>query len=300
MAFKQATKQNASLKMAISGSSGSGKTFGALLIARGLGGKTAVLDTERGSAALYSDIFSFDTWEDLDERGFSPEFFINVIKEAEKAGYNNLIIDSLSHEWSGQGGCLELVDKLAKSKYRGNSFMAWGEVTPRHNLLIEAILSSRMNIIATMRSKTDYVISKDEKSGRTTPQKVGLGAVQRDGIDYEFTLMLDIDRDSHVAYVSKDRTHLFKDPFVITEEIGERIKNWLSPSKPKPRLDPFEYVKKDMSIRQSKGVNLDSVLSEYAKILNVSGIASVEDLTEEQRRELAKALYIQKKIEGDK
>ena len=136
MAFVKATKKNAHMKMAITGPSGSGKTFSALLLAKGLGGRTALLDTEYGSASLYSDLFEFDAWDEEDPSGFPPEYFIKVIREAEAAGYNNLIIDSLSHEWNGRGGCLELLDSLTRTKYRGNSFIAWGEITPRHQKLI--------------------------------------------------------------------------------------------------------------------------------------------------------------------
>lgn len=229
MAFKKATRQNATIKMAITGTSGSGKTYSALLIAKGLGGKTALLDTEYGSASLYADKFEFDTWDELDPRGFPPEYFINVIKAAEEAGYKNLIIDSLTHEWSGRGGCLELADAIAKAKYSGNSWSAWSEVTPRHNKLIEAIIGANINIIVTMRTKTEYVLVEDAK-GKKRPQKVGMGSVQRDGMDYEFTLMFELDRDSHIAAVGKDRTGLFVDPRIISEDTGKTIAQWLSGS----------------------------------------------------------------------
>lgn len=227
MAFKKATRQNATIKLAITGTSGSGKTYSALLIAKGLGGKTALLDTEYGSASLYADKFDFDTWDELDPSGFPPEYFIRVIKAAEEAGYQNLIIDSLTHEWSGRGGCLELVDALSRSRYKGNSYVAWGEITPRHNKLIEAIVGAKINIIATMRAKSEYVLNKDERTGKSTPQKVGLGSVQRDGTDYEFTIMFELDRDSHLASVGKDRTGLFTDPRVITEDTGRTIAQWI-------------------------------------------------------------------------
>ena len=232
MAFTKATKQNATIKLAITGPSGSGKTYSALLIAKGLGGKTALLDTEYGSASLYADFFDFDTWDELDPSGFPPEYFIRVIKAAEEAGYQNLIIDSLSHEWNGRGGCLELADAIGKTKYRGNSYVAWGEITPRHNKLIEAIIGAKLNIIATMRAKSEYVLNKDEKTGKSTPQKVGLGSVQRDGMDYEFTTMFELDRDSHIACAGKDRTSLFRDPALITEETGQRIAKWLTTPQP--------------------------------------------------------------------
>lgn len=227
MGFKKATKIATSIKLAISGTAGSGKTYSALRIAKGLGGKTALLDTEGGSASLYADKFDFDAWDESDPAGFPPEYFIRVIKAAEEAGYKNLIIDSLSHEWSGRGGCLELMDAIARSKYHGNTFTAWNDVTPRHNRLVDTMLNSKLNIIATMRSKSDYVINKDEKTGKSTPQKVGLATIQRDGMDYEFTTMFELDRDSHLASVGKDRTGLFTDPRVITEDTGRTIAQWM-------------------------------------------------------------------------
>lgn len=307
MGFKKATKQNATIKLAITGTSGSGKTYSALRLAKGLGGKTALLDTEYGSASLYADFFDFDTWDELDPHGFPPEYFIRVIKAAEEAGYQNLIIDSLSHEWSGRGGCLELVDAVAKAKYKGNTYTAWNEVTPRHNKLIEAIVGSKINIIATMRAKSEYVLNKDERTGKSTPQKVGLGSVQRDGTDYEFTLMFELDRDSHLASIGKDRTSLFKDPQIITEETGKEIARWLSyaqpiddhpkpdQEKPKQKQDPMQYILQDASTRISDGELKESVLRDYANILKTDNIREVQDLDDNEKVVLARALFVRNK-----
>lgn len=303
MAFVKATKKNATMKMALTGPSGSGKTFSALLIAKGLGGRTALLDTEYGSASLYSDLFEFDTWDEEDPAGFPPEYFINVIKEAEAAGYNNLIIDSLSHEWSGRGGCLELLDSLTRAKYRGNSFVAWGEITPRHSKLIETILGAKLNIIATMRSKTEYVMNKDEKSGKQTPQKVGMGSIQRDGVDYEFTTIFELDRDTHTAFAGKDRTNMFHDPVIITEDIGKRIKEWLTTDdavkatdvKPKrEKLDPMEYIKSDMHVREHSGNTVKQIVALYSSILGAEiDETDVLNLNAAQAKKLATELYKQ-------
>lgn len=300
MAFTKATKQATSIKLAISGPAGSGKTYSALLIAKGLGGKTAVLDTEGGSASLYADFFDFDTWDELDPNGFPPEYFIYVIKAAEEAGYQNLIIDSLSHEWNGRGGCLELADAIARAKYRGNTFTAWNDVTPRHNRLVNIILNTRLNIIATMRAKSDYIINKDEKTGKSTPQKVGLASIQRDGMDYEFTTMFELDRDSHIACAGKDRTSLFRDPALITEETGQRIAKWLTtpqpaPEKPQkvaqPKLDPVSFVQNDLATRLQNGETPDSILKDYADILKTDDVRPLEALTPDETKLIAIELY---------
>lgn len=305
MAFKKATKKATSIKLAISGTAGSGKTYSALLIAKGLGGSTALLDTEGGSASLYADKFNFDTWDESDPSGFPPEYFIRVIKAAEEAGYKNLIIDSLSHEWSGRGGCLELMDAIARSKYHGNTFTAWNDVTPRHNRLVDIMLNSKLNIIATMRSKSDYVINKDEKTGKSTPQKVGLATIQRDGMDYEFTTMFELDRDSHIASVSKDRTSLFSDPRVLTEETGKEIAKWLTTDKPdqtqnstpntekqaKKQMTPDDYIQSDMGKRMESGESQESILCYYSAVLQMD-IHDIKDLSQESKKTLARALFV--------
>ena len=222
--FSKATRKQARLRLALSGPSGSGKTTGALTIAKGLGGKIAVLDTERGSASLYADQFDFDVVELAPK--YTPERYIEVIQAAEKGGYDILIIDSLSHEWNGPGGCLELNEEIAKAKYRGNTWSAWNEVTPRHRRLVDTILASPMHIICTLRSKTET--TQGEVNGRKVVQKLGMKAEQRDGMDYEFTTVLDISVDGHLATASKDRTRLFSDPFLITEETGKQLKKWLN------------------------------------------------------------------------
>lgn len=308
MAFKKATKESATIKLAITGPSGSGKTYSALLLAKGLGGKTALLDTEYGSASLYADQFDFDTWDEDDPNGFPPEYFIRVIKAAEAAGYNNLIIDSLSHEWSGRGGCLEIVDALSKGKYRGNSYVAWGEVTPRHAKLIEAIVSAKINIIATMRAKTEYVLNKDEKTGKSTPQKVGLGSVQRDGTDYEFTIMFELDRDSHIASAGKDRTSMFYTPCIISEETGHRIKSWLTEPKPKPiettkpetkKRDPMPFLLMDIKKRVESGETKESILKVYADILKTDDVRELDQLSDIEKSALANFIYKQNKEQSN-
>lgn len=227
--FKPAQRKQAKLRLALSGPSGSGKTTGALLIAKGIGGKIAVLDTERGSASLYADIVPFD----VVELGppYTPERYIEIIHAAEKAGYDTLVIDSMTHEWNGSGGILEIVDAVSRSKYKGNSYAAWNEGTPRHQKFVDAMLGSSMHIISTMRSKAVYV-ETEKSNGKKSMEKQGVAPQQRDGLEYEFTAVLDISVDGHFANASKDRTRLFNDPVVITETVGENLREWLQSAAP--------------------------------------------------------------------
>jgi cytidylate kinase len=199
--FKKATKQQSKLRMALVGPSGSGKTYTSLAVAKGLGERVALIDTERGSASKYSDLFNFDVLE-LDT--FSPQKYVDAIHAAQAEGYDVLVIDSLSHAWMGKDGALEQVDKAAARTQAKNNFTAWREVTPMHNALVDAILQSRMHVIVTMRVKTEYVMEKDERSGKTAPRKVGLAPVQRDGLEYEFDVVADLDLDNQFI-VSKTR-----------------------------------------------------------------------------------------------
>ncbi len=197
MAFVKATKHEAKLRLALAGPSGFGKTYTALQLATHLGGPIAVVDTERGSARKYADLFTFDVLE-LDS--FHPQGYIDAIHDAEAAGYAVLILDSLSHAWTGKDGALELVDKAAKrlaTTYRSgkeDSFAAWREVTPIHNALVDAMVQSRLHLIVTLRTKTEYVV--ETKDGRTAPRKIGLAPIQRDGLEYEFDVFADLDQDN--------------------------------------------------------------------------------------------------------
>jgi hypothetical protein len=234
MQFTKATRKKAKLRLALSGPSGSGKTYSALLLAKGIGARTAVIDTERDSASLYSDIMEFDSLNL--SAPYSPERYIQAIRAAEQAGYETLVIDSLSHEWSGVGGCLELVDEIAKAKFRGNSWSAWNEVTPRHRALLDAILQSPMHIIATTRAKTET--AQTEENGRKKVVKLGMKAEQRDGLEYEFTIALDLVHDGNYATASKDRTGLFsrRDPQPVTEDTSPELLAWLDSGASAPDL----------------------------------------------------------------
>ena len=219
MQIRKAERKKAKIKMAIQGPSGSGKTYSSLLLAKGLVGdlsKVCVIDTENNSADLYAHLGGYNVINV--QAPFTPERYIQAIEVAEVAGMAMIIIDSLSHGWEY---LLEYHSSLT-----GNSFTNWGKVTPRQRSLVTKILTSNTHIIATMRVKQDYVLTENQK-GKLEPQKVGLKAIQRDGVDYEFTLVFDLD-NSNFASVSKDRTGQFwnKPDFKISEETGEQIKNW--------------------------------------------------------------------------
>lgn len=221
--FQKAERRKAKLRLALCGPSGSGKTYSALKIAKGMGGRIALVDTENGSGQLYCDLCDYDAAEIAPP--FSVDKYIGIIKAAESAGYDILIIDSLSHAWAGQGGLLEEVDKR---NTKGNSFSAWRQVTPMHNQLVDTILQSKMHIIVTMRAKTAYEIEKDEK-GKAVPVKKGMAPIQRDGLEYEFTVVLDLDNEKHIAQSGKDRTGMFDGKYFIPDEsTGAVLIQWLN------------------------------------------------------------------------
>lgn len=226
MMFQKATKKSARLRMALIGVAGSGKTYTALSIASHLGKKVAVMDTELGSASKYSDIFDFDVME---PETFNPKTYIDAIQAAEEAGYDVLILDSLSHAWAGKEGALEQVDKVARRTQSGSNFGAWRDVTPLHNAMVDAIIGSRLHIIATMRAKTEYVQEKNEKTGKTSVRKVGMAPVQRDGLEYEFDVVADLDQDNNLI-VGKTRCPGIAGMVVnrAGREIAAKLNGWLS------------------------------------------------------------------------
>jgi hypothetical protein len=221
--FKKAERKQAKLRLGISGPAGSGKTFSALQIAFGIGGRIAVIDTEHSSAELYAHLGDYDVA--VLEPPFTINKYLDTIHGAEAAGYSTIIIDSLSHAWAGEGGLLDQQGALAK---RGvNSYTAWRDITPMHTQLIEAMLQSPAHIIATMRSKTDYVLQENGK-GKMAPIKVGMAPVQREGMDYEFTVVFDMGLD-HTASVSKDRTSLFSGQYFKPDrDTGGILNAWLT------------------------------------------------------------------------
>lgn len=228
MEFKKAVRRSAKARLALSGPSGSGKTWSALLVAGGLGGSVALIDTEKGSASLYAGLPGIPEFDVLELGApYSPERFIEALQSAARAGYEVVIVDGITPEWSGVGGCLEINDTLANAKFRGNTWSAWNETTPRHRRFVDAMLTYPGHVIVTMRSKTET--AQEEKNGRKTVVKLGMKTEQRDGIEYEFTAVLDLVHSGHYATASKDRTRLWmdRDPSPITLEDGVRLKAWL-------------------------------------------------------------------------
>ena len=254
MQLQIANRQKVKMKMAIQGPSGGGKTFGSLLLAFGLCGdwsKIAVIDSENHSSSLYANLGSFNVLNL--EAPFTPERYIEAIKKCENASMEVIIIDSISHEWEGVGGILETHGNMT-----GNSYTNWSKLTPRHNSFIQQILHSSSHIIGTIRSKQDYVLA--EKNGKQVPEKVGLKGVTREGMDYEFTLVFDLDIKQN-ASSSKDRTSLFmgKPEFKINVETGKRIKDWCNECTQQNLLPSNEEI----LIRVNDCKSLDELLSLY-------------------------------------
>lgn len=229
--FKKASKSQAKLRLALFGASGSGKTYSALSIATELApGRVAVIDTEHGSASKYADRFSFDVLE-LDE--FSPQGYIDAMKAAAESGdYDVLVVDSLSHAWSGAGGILEMVDKAAKRSQSNNTYTAWRDATPEHNKLVEALLASPLHLIVTMRSKTEYVMEPNEK-GKMQPRKIGLAPIQRDGMEYEFDVVGEMNMENDLI-ISKTRIPKLKDGIYRCpgKDFADLLDGWLKDGEP--------------------------------------------------------------------
>jgi len=226
MEIRQSERKSAKIRLSLQGASGSGKSVSSLLLAYGLVGdwkKIAVIDTEAGSADIYSHLGTYYVLT-LTEP-YTPERYIEAIKLCESSGIECIIIDSISHEWNGKGGCLEIHEQVTSAMRIPNSFTAWAAVTPRHQAFIDAILQCNCHIISTIRSKTEYVLT--ERNGKQVPVKMGMAPVTRDGFEYEVTISLDIDEE-HKASSSKDRTGLFtgKPKFTITTETGKIIRDW--------------------------------------------------------------------------
>lgn len=276
MELKKAQKQKVKIKVGLQGSAGSGKTYSALLIAKGMVGgdmsKIALIDTENGSASLYTDIFGEFLTLDF-KAPYSPERCIEAINLCSKhEGIEVIIFDSISHEWMGNGGVIDLVDQMG-----GSGMMKWAKMTPRHNRFIDAMLQVDTHMICTMRSKQDYVITQNEK-GQQIPEKVGMKAVTRDGVDYEFTLNFDIDQ-SNFAKASKDRTSMFKrnPEAIITEDTGKQILDWCNSGVDviKIGLEAIELCK-----------NIDELLNVWGSYKNLQQVVEFQTAKDNKKIEL--------------
>jgi hypothetical protein len=249
MELKKATRKQVKLRLGLSAISGGGKTYSALLLAKGLVGsldKVAVIDTENGSASLYSHLGDFNTIELT--APYTPERYIQAIKACEDAGMECIIVDSITHEWDGKGGLLDI-----HSQMTGNSFTNWSSLTPRHQKFIDAILQSKCHVITTVRRKTEYEMTKD--GGKTKVEKSGLKEITRDGFEYELTINFNLD-EKHNCTTSKDRTGLFMDSpfFTITEETGKTIIDWCNSGEKvkslEERIKDAECLLSDVSSEQ--------------------------------------------------
>src|SRR4029079_14978737 len=253
MQLRKATRKKAKIRLGLSAVSGGGKTYSAILIAKGLCGdlnKVAIIDTENGSADLYAHLGNFNVLPLT--APFTPERYIEAIKSCEKAGMEVIIIDSISHEWDGKGGCLEIVESL------GGKYQDWAKVTPRHQAFLEAILHSPSHIITTVRRKQDYEMVKDG-NGKIRVEKGGLREITREGFEYELTINLELDTQ-HNASASKDRTGLFmgKPAFVPSEKTGEIVALWCEQGEESFNIKPGSdwYNKVDNCTTQKELVDL--------------------------------------------
>jgi len=292
--FVKAERKKAFIKLAITGVSGSGKTYSSLRLARGLvgeHGRIAFIDTENGSATLYDNLTDFDHCEiKPDGNGkFNYEDFIAKVHEAEQLGYDAVIVDSATHLWQG------ILDDKANADFKGgNSFTNWAKSTQNFNAAVQKFLQSRIHLISCIRSKTEYKLELNDK-GKNVPKLIGLAPVMRDGIEYEFSIVFDVQKDKnkaidHKASVSKDRTNLFvnEDLFLITEETGRQIADWLASGKGElpvlPCVEPADsFPQDDRTAERAYLAKLADEgiidIQEIAEIAKENGKKKVTDLS---------------------
>jgi hypothetical protein len=273
--IKKASRKVSKMRIGIFGASGSGKTYSALLLAKGLVGclsKVVVIDTENGSADLYSHLGEYSTMQLT--APFSPQRYVQAIKECESEGFELIVIDSISHEWDSPGGCLDIHAKL------GGRFEHWSKITPMHKAFIDSIVQSKCHIITTGRCKTEHVFEgKNEHNPKGRVEKVGLKVITREGFDYELTTSFTLNQD-HLAIADKDRTGLFNDvtPILITEEIGHKIAEWNSSGD----------TSKDLTdLKQSVILLVSEKIKEFNKddVLAAIQITSSRDIMNEQKED---------------
>lgn len=272
--LKKAERKKAKIRLGLSGASGFGKTYSALLIAKGLVGswdKIALIDTENGSGELYSDLGEYNVI--TLEAPYSPERYIEAIKMCENAGMECIIVDSITHEWDGDGGCLDIQNQL------GGRYQDWAKVTPRHNAFIQSIITCKAHVITTVRRKQDYDMVKNDK-GKMEVQKVGTKEVTRDGFEYELTMNLEFINDKHMVKASKDRTSLFmgKPEFVPSEKTGEEIRKWCESGAelPEPTKEQFQGLVTFLKGTPEQAEKAKQALKKYK--LNTDQLKTVDEL----------------------
>ncbi len=263
MQLQQASRKKAKIRLGLSSVSGGGKTYSALLIAKGITddlSKVAIIDTENGSADLYSHLGPYNVL--ILKPPFTPEAYIQAVKVCENAGMEVIIIDSITQEWEGKGGCLEIQESL------GGKYQDWAKVTPRHRAFIDAVLQSPCHIITTVRRKQDYDMVKDN-NGRTKVEKLGLKEVTREGFEYELTINLELDI-RHNATASKDRTGLFmnKPAFVPSEDTGKAILQWCNQGIDVPgieqRINACKTIKELLQLFQDEQIKDDDTITAFS------------------------------------
>lgn len=283
--IKVATKQQAYMKLGLSGVSGSGKTYSAILLAKGLVGdlsKVVIIDTENGSANLYSQLGNFNV---LRLAEYSPENYIDAIKYCVKQGFKCIIIDSISHEWQYLVADDVSSDKKIKTSSM-TSFNEWGIKTPRQNAFRDTIQNSPCHIITTTRRKQEYAMVPDI-TGKARVEKLGMKEIMRDDWEYELTINLVLDRE-HLSIASKDRTGLFEgvDPFLITESTGILIKNWCNEGV--ESIDNTIY-KIGLEIDDVTSINeLKEVFNKYPELQKEK---SFKEMFSKRKREITTSTY---------
>ncbi|KNB67064.1 ATP-binding protein [Mycobacteroides abscessus] len=248
LTFKPATREASHARIALSGPSGSGKTYTALALGTALSDRVAFVDTERGSASKYVGLngWQFDT---VQPDSFAPLSLVELLGTAAGAEYGCVVVDSLSHYWMGVDGMLEQADRRSRN---GNSFSGWKEVRPEERRMIDALVAFPGHVVVTMRSKTEYVIEENER-GKKVPRKVGMKPEQRDGIEYEFDLVGDLDHDNTLTVV-KSRIHTLSKAVIPFpgEELAQQISEWLSDGEKVPTV--AEYRKKALALNSMDGL----------------------------------------------
>jgi len=278
MQIRKAERRKAKLRLAIYGPTGSGKTWSSLEIATGMGGKIGMIDTESGRGELYANNFEYDVIRL--ESPYSTERYIQAIKMFEQEGYNTIIIDSLSHAWVGEGGILSVVEKAGSSFNQG-----WRVGTPKHNSLVDTIMQSKCHVICTLRVKTEYVVEKNDK-GKTEPRKIGLAPVQRDQLEYEFLLLLEMSEKT--ARATKDNTRLFTNEYFTPNfETGRKLIEWLNEGKEPEKIED-KQTEIVGSLRSSKDV--EELKKNYLNLIKL--YPTYQDMIIQESKKIKEELLI--------